>query len=140
MRDFQRLKPPTFDGGLAGRQLQNWTLGLEKIFKVEPCSETHKVVLATYQLEGEARRWWLSKEDSEPNITWTRFQEVLNNKYFPSSVRNSKCAEFNSLKQGDMSVENYNIRFTELSHFGPHMVATPDLKARKFEEGLQDDI
>ena len=39
-----------------------------------------------------------------------------------------------------MTVEEYNIKFTELSQYGPHMVSTPDPKARKFEEDLQDHI
>ena len=82
----------------------------------------------------------MMRRESEPNITWTRFKEVLEEKYFPSSVKNNKCAKFITLKQGDMSVEEYNIKFTELSQYATHMVATPDLKARKFEDGLHEDI
>ena len=56
MKDFQRLKPPTFEGGISAQQLQNWVLRMEGIFEIEPCSETQKVVLAAFMLQGEARR------------------------------------------------------------------------------------
>jgi hypothetical protein len=42
--------------------------------------------------------------------------------------------------QGALTVEQYAARFIELSRFAPYLVPKKDLKARKFERGLQPKI
>ena len=39
-----------------------------------------------------------------------------------------------------MSVAEYEAKFSELSRFAPHMIATEAMKARKFERGLRPYI
>jgi hypothetical protein len=39
--------------------------------------------------------------------------------------------------QGALTVEQYAVRFIELSLFAQYLVPTENLKARKFERGLQ---
>ena len=56
---FKKMKPPTFLGGLAPLTTETWLLEMETLFEVFPCTETQKVLLATYTLKDEARRWWL---------------------------------------------------------------------------------
>ncbi|KAG5561843.1 hypothetical protein RHGRI_004773 [Rhododendron griersonianum] len=105
------------------------------------CSETQKVGLASYQLEGEAHRWWTMKEEAEPRIVWTRFLEVFREKYVPQSLQDAKCTEFQQLKQkGQTTVSEYEAEFTNLAEYAPHMVATENRKARKFEDGLKPEI
>ena len=43
--------------------------------------------------------------------------------------------EFLNLKQGKMSLVEYNIKFMELCCYAPHIVSTESRKARKFEDG-----
>lgn len=45
--------------------------------------------------------------------------------------------KFLELKQGDMSVLEYEVKFTELARFAPHQVDTEASKARRFEMGLK---
>jgi len=45
-----------------------------------------------------------------------------------------------SLKQGNMSVMEYAIKFNELSRFAPHRVATEEMKLDHFEQGLKGSI
>ena len=47
-----------------------------------------------------------------------------------------KEAEFVRIAQGTQSVYEYERKFTELSHFAPHMVDREARKARHFEKGL----
>ncbi|XP_028053206.1 uncharacterized protein LOC114257627, partial [Camellia sinensis] len=82
---------------------------MEKLYEVFPCSETQKVLLATYTLKDEARR-------------------------------DQKVSEFQELKQGRMSVAEYEAKFTELARFAPHIVDTDYKKARKFEGGLDLEV
>ncbi|KAF7113129.1 hypothetical protein RHSIM_RhsimUnG0157800 [Rhododendron simsii] len=143
VKDFQKMKPPTFEGGIDGLKAYHWVQGMEKIFTViqGQCPETHKVVLATYNFEGEAHRWWLQQVDREQNMNWARFKEVFYDKYFPQTLKDNKCTEFINLTQGDnMTVSEYDKAFTELSQFAPHMISTENLKARKFEDGLKDGL
>ncbi|KAL7237932.1 hypothetical protein ACSBR2_004100 [Camellia fascicularis] len=53
---FMKMKPPTFLGGIEPLKAKTWLLEMEKLFEVFPCSETQKVLLATYTLKDEARR------------------------------------------------------------------------------------
>ena len=58
-KEFKKMKPPQFHGGLDPLKAEAWVLGIEKLFEVFPCSETQKVLLAAFMLEDEARRWWM---------------------------------------------------------------------------------
>ena len=61
-------------------------------------------------------------------------------KYYPREAQRTKEREFLSLKQGSLSVMEYVARFNELSQFGPHKVATEEMKMDHFEQGLQRSI
>ncbi|XP_028108498.1 uncharacterized protein LOC114307306 [Camellia sinensis] len=134
------MKPPTFLGGIEPLNAKSWLLEMEKLFEVFPCSEVQKVLLATYTLKDEACRWWLLARNGNGNLTWARFNEIFYDKYFPQCFWDRKMSEFQELKQGRISVAEYEAKFTELARFTPHMVDTNYKKARKFEDGLDLDI
>ncbi|XP_028085332.1 uncharacterized protein LOC114286366 [Camellia sinensis] len=113
---------------------------MEKLFEVFPCSTTQKVLLATYTLKDKAWRWWLLVRNNNVNMTWAQFNEMFYNKYFPQCFRDRKVSEFQELKQGRISVAEYEAKFTELARFASHMVDTDYKKAHKFEGGLDLDI
>ncbi|XP_028063471.1 uncharacterized protein LOC114266747 [Camellia sinensis] len=117
-----------------------WVLSIEKLFEVLPCLETQKVLLATFTLEEEARRWWMLMCESNKNIGWAQFLEIFYDKYFPQCVHDRKVKEFMGLKHDSMIVAEYEAKFTELARFAPYMVDTNYNKVRHFEEGLRDDI
>jgi hypothetical protein len=48
--------------------------------------------------------------------------------------------EFQDLKQGSMSVNEYVIKFTQLSHYAPHEVDTDEKKRECFLNGLNDGL
>ncbi|XP_028107160.1 uncharacterized protein LOC114306176 [Camellia sinensis] len=73
-------------------------------------------------------------------MTRNQFKEVFYEKYFCQFFRDFKISEFEQLKQGNMSVVEYEAKFTELPRFAPHMVDTDYKKARKFEGGLNLDV
>ena len=73
-------------------------------------------------------------------LTWDRFLALFYVKYFPQSMRDQKVNEFETLRQGNKTVAEYEAQFAELARFAPHMVDIEYKKARKFEEGLRDTI
>ena len=120
-----------------------WLLQVEKVLEaMEITSDTTRIRLAAFQLEGEAQVWWnwaKTSRDLEA-MTWAEFQELFMGKYFPDTARHAKAQEFLELKQGTMTVMDYVARFTELSRFADDYVATDMAKVRRFENGLKLSI
>ena len=54
------------------------------------------------------------------DITWGEFRTLFLGKFFPRYSRDRRYQEFLSLSQGDMSVEEYTSRFSELKRYTPH--------------------
>ena len=96
----------------------HWFIQIENILEaMEITSDTTRIGLATFQLEGEAQVWWRwarTSRDLEV-MTWAEFQELFMGKYFPVTVRHAKAQKFLELKQGTMTVMDYVTRFTELA-------------------------
>ncbi|XP_028093728.1 uncharacterized protein LOC114293801 [Camellia sinensis] len=134
------MKPLTFVGGIEPLKAETWLLEIEKLFEVFLCTETQKVLLATFTLKDKARRQWLLIQNTNENMTWARFNEIFYDKYFLQCFWDRKVFEFQELKQGRMSIVEYEAKFTELARFVPHMVDTDYKNAHKFEGGLDLDI
>ncbi|XP_028079866.1 uncharacterized protein LOC114281571 [Camellia sinensis] len=84
-----------------------WVLGVEKLFEVFPCTEAQKVQLAAFTFEDEARRWWMLTRTIHQGLAWDRFLEIFYDKYFPQSMRDKKVTEFETLRQGNKTVAEY---------------------------------
>ena len=75
--------------------------------------------------------------EREGVIPWERFNELFLEKYFPVFMQNQMELKFLELKQGNMSVGEYETKFTELARFVPEQVDTDKKKAKRFEQGLK---
>ena len=121
----------------------HWFIQVEKVLEaMEIASDTTRIRLAAFQLEGVAQVWWNWEKTSRDleAMTWAEFQELFMGKYFPDTTRHVKAQEFLELKQGMMTVIEYVARFTELAHFADDYVATDMAKVRRFENGLKLSI
>ena len=109
---------------------------------MEITSDTTRIRLAAFQLEGEAQVWWNWAKTSREleAMTWAEFHDLFMGKYFPNTARHAKAHEFLGLKQGTMTVLEYVARFTELASFADDYVATDTAKVRRFENGLKLSI
>ncbi|XP_057492462.1 uncharacterized protein LOC130778074 [Actinidia eriantha] len=108
VRQFLKLKLPTFKGGMDPIKANDWILAMEKNFRLLRCGEQQKVEI------GE--------------------------KFVPRAVQNAKCSEFEHLKQLGTTVADYEGSFTNLAEYAPHLVATDEMRARRFEDGLRHEI
>ena len=121
----------------------HWFMQIENIQEaMEITSDTTRIRLAAFQLEGEAQVWWRWARTSRDLVvmTWAEFQELFIGKYFPETTRHAKAQEFLELKQGATTVMDYVARFTELARFADDYVATDVAKVRRFENGLKLSI
>ena len=121
----------------------HWFMQIEKVLEaMEITSDATRIILAAFQLEGEAKVWWKWAKTSRDleAMTWAEFQELFMGKYFPDTTRHAKAQEFLELKQGTMTVMDYVARFTELARFADDYVAIDMAKVRRFEDGLKLSI
>ncbi|GFY85287.1 hypothetical protein Acr_04g0000250 [Actinidia rufa] len=140
VRQFLKLKPPTFKGGMDPVKANDWILAMEKNFRLLRCGEQQKVEIGSYLLAGEASRWWNLKGVREPGMDWARFKVIFRDKFVPRALQNAKCSEFEHLKQLKTTIADYEGSFTNLAEYAPHLVATDEMRARRFEDGLRHEI
>ena len=79
----------------------HWFMQVEKVLEaMEITSDTTRIRLATFQLEGEAQVWWNWAKSSRnlEGMTWAEFQELFMGKYFSDTARHAKAQEFLELK------------------------------------------
>ena len=121
----------------------HWFMLIKNVLEaMEITSDTTRISLAAFQLEGEARVWWRwirTSRDLEV-MTWAEFQELFRGKYFLETAMHAKAQEFLELKQGATTVMDYVARFIELARFADDYVATDLAKVRGFENGLKLSI
>ena len=123
----------------------HWFIQIEKVLEaMEIASNTTRIILAAFQLEGEAQVWWnwaKTSRDLEA-MSWAEFPDFFMGKYFLDTACHAKAREFLKLKQGTMTLIEYVARFMELTHFAYDYVATDMAKAkvRRFENGLKLSI
>ena len=69
-------------------------------------------------------------------LTWDTFTRIFLDKYFPPVARNAKRTKFLNLRQGDISITDYEACFGDLARFAPDITTDDKIKARTFESGL----
>ncbi|KAL3732870.1 hypothetical protein ACJRO7_022394 [Eucalyptus globulus] len=108
------------------------------------CTEAEKVILAAYQLRGIVATWWKTNKGmvfhEGVTLEWNAFLEVFNEKYFSDCAREVKMVEFQRLRQGTMTVDQYEAKFAELSQYAPELVQRPSDRARRFRDGLRPEV
>ncbi|XP_020529553.1 uncharacterized protein LOC105421481 [Amborella trichopoda] len=124
---FKRLAPPTFLGHGGVEKAEKWKRQVEKFLEVLQCSDEQKVRQGAFMLE------WTE-------ATWDNFLVAFDEKYFPESVRERKEVEFIELQQWRLTIQQYAIKFVDLSRYAPHIINTEVRKASIFERGLRLDI
>ncbi|GKU88786.1 hypothetical protein SLEP1_g3007 [Rubroshorea leprosula] len=113
VKQFQNMNLPSFKGVPDPDVAESWVKNLEKMFKLLKCTDGQKVELAVSTLEGEADDWWTTAQDG-----FSRRGE----------------------EQDDMTVDEYQAKFSSLMKFAPHLVNDEVKKVRKFQRGLKASI
>jgi hypothetical protein len=97
------------------------------------------------KLIDEAKIYWRDVEDclemrgKSPITDWIKMKQKLQEKYIPQSYRNKLLDQWNNLRQGNKSINEY------ITQFNDYMIrcAIRENKAmtlRRFCEGLNDDL
>ncbi|MQM10461.1 hypothetical protein Taro_043355 [Colocasia esculenta] len=110
-------------------------------------TQAHTQAALQAQLEAQERAdvWWASLlrtrfEDGAIDVAWDEFVRLFRAKFVPEHVQDWMGQEFLSLAQRSMTVLEYEVRFSELSKYAPHIVADERRKTKKFVMGLKPSL
>ena len=107
------------------------------------CTDEQRVLFSSFLMEDRAKDWWDAVERRYPDaITWDQFQQEFTDRFFPQShkEKKKKIEEFFKLEQKNMSVSEYEKKFSELVRLVPYIQADDVLKCKRFLSGLQHRI
>ncbi|KAH0784174.1 hypothetical protein KY290_003772 [Solanum tuberosum] len=111
VRDFVRMNPLEFLGSQVGEDPQNFIDEVKKIFEV--------------------MQWKENKGTNAAPITWDCFSETFLDRFFSRELREVKAQEFMNLMQGSMTVQEYGLKFTQLSRLMTHAQQVEGYKLRE---------
>jgi hypothetical protein len=124
-REFMSHKPPTFASLPDPLDADDWLKSIEKMLNIAQCSDREKVLYASGRLTGPAADWsdsYVATHDAADTITWAEFTTQFRNYHIPVGLMKIKKKEFLLLKQGNMSVSEYQDKFIQLSRYAPDEV------------------
>ncbi|PHT97060.1 hypothetical protein BC332_34014 [Capsicum chinense] len=83
------------------------------------------VELAAYKLKDvenkRYNKWEDTKGESADPRIWGEFVEAFLDQFFPLELRKAKAEEFINLKQGKMSIQEYTLKFNQLTYYSLEM-------------------
>ncbi|XP_070017757.1 uncharacterized protein [Nicotiana sylvestris] len=101
--------------------------------------ESSGVAFTTFQFTGEAFTWWEAYERRRlagaAPLTWKEFSTLFLEKWIPLSQREELRRQFEWLRQGDMTVSQYEARFSELARYALWIVPTDRERIKRFVDG-----
>ena len=87
-------------------------------------TDEQRVLFFSFLMEDGAKDWWDAMDRRYSNgISWDQFQQEFTDSFFPQSHKDSKIKEFLRLEQKNMSVSEYEKRFSELVRLVPYIQA-----------------
>ncbi|XP_070040220.1 uncharacterized protein [Nicotiana tomentosiformis] len=102
--------------------------------------DTSGVSFTTFQFSRDTLKLWETYERRRPigtaPLTWLQFSVVFLEKFVPQSRREELHRQLEQLRHSDMSVTQYEMRFSELSHHVVLLVPTDRERIRRFIDGL----
>ncbi|TYK14643.1 DNA/RNA polymerases superfamily protein [Cucumis melo var. makuwa] len=101
---LKKLRATVFEGSTDPADAENWLNMLDKCFDVMNCPEEQKT-----------------------------FRGIFEDKYYPNTYCEAKRDKFQGLKQGSLSVAEYERKYTKLSRYADVIVAFESDRCRRFE-------
>ncbi|MFG1569941.1 retrotransposon gag family protein, partial [Staphylococcus aureus] len=140
-KDFMNLRPLEFYGIEGILYADEWLENVDRLLRMARVPEDLKIESASMQLFDITQTWYRDEPQlSAPGVTWAEFKELYKKKFYPDVAREALESQFESLEQGNLTVDEYTAEFSRLSRFAESMVSTPESKARRFRKGLTHEI
>src|SRR4051812_5893505 len=142
LNQFLANQPKTFSYCVEATDADDWLMDINKHFECSNVRPEDFVKFASFKLKDQAAEWFQQYKDSRGGrvITWDDFRRDFKAHHIPESVVESKREEFRNLKQGNMSVYQYNTQFQKLSRFAKQDIPDEKSMIYQFRRGLREDL
>ncbi|GMN59317.1 hypothetical protein TIFTF001_028397 [Ficus carica] len=96
-------------------------------------NEQEKVLCASFALKNDTRHWWITVQMRRDvaTMSWQDFVAEFRTMYYNRKILMAQQDEFNSLKQGSMSVLEAVKKFEQLARLCPELVPNETEKVRR---------
>ncbi|XP_037491809.1 uncharacterized protein LOC119369524 [Jatropha curcas] len=131
---FIRYKPPKFTGT---EDAHSFLARIREFCTELGCDDERSIIFAGRRMEGMAEMWF--RDYVLPMVKgmyWQQFSSLFIDRFIPEGTRRAKMREFESLVQGNLSIDEYATRFLELSRYAPGSVPDEATKVYRFISGL----
>ena len=101
------------------------------------------VKCAVSLLQGAAYDWWklvLRNPLLPEPISWDFFVREFQTKYVTDDYKETKWKQFLNMKQGNLTVAQYENECSRLSKYAPELVLTETFQCSQFEDGLKESL
>ncbi|XP_073360194.1 uncharacterized protein [Aegilops tauschii subsp. strangulata] len=142
LNQFLANQPKTFSACVEAMDADDWLVDINKHFECSNVRPEDYVKFASFQLKDQAANWYEQYKDSRGVrvITWTDFFWDFRAHHIPTSVVENMHEQFRNLKQGGMSVYQYNTKFQNLSRYARQEVPDGKSMIYHFRGGLREDL
>src|SRR3954468_23941249 len=142
LQQFLTIIPPSFAEAQDPLEADDWLAEIKKHFTANSVRPEDYVTFALFQLQGAAGSWYSTYKEKkgDAEITWDEFVADFRAAHIPSGLIERKREDFLALRQGDMSVQEYNLAFVRLARYAPQEVSTEAKRIARFRGGLATDI
>jgi len=126
------------DAEITGR----WLRKVESVMTQMRVPDDWQVSCATQLLSDRAQTWWevIQSRRTTGICTWGEFRKQFETQFFSPFQCRIKEQEFLALKQGNMTVLDYERRFHDLFLFAPQFVTTEQQIIDRLRDGLRQEL
>ncbi|XP_024965905.1 uncharacterized protein LOC112506107 [Cynara cardunculus var. scolymus] len=122
-----------------------WIQNTEKVFRITRVLDDDKVKYASAMFIDRALVWWDNTFESldpitQENMTWIEFRALFFEQYCPTDLQRRLEKEFMDLKQGNMTVIEYETEFNRKARFAQRFMTSDQDEIDHFVDGLRREI
>jgi hypothetical protein len=132
----------TYGGEEDAEVARHWLRKVERVINQMQVPEELQVDCVTQLLVDSAHSWWetIRERRSGEALRWRDFHEEFEERYYSWEHRREKEQEFLELRQGDLTVLEYERRFQDLAAFASTYLPTERHKVERFCDGLRREL
>ena len=129
----------TFSGEEDAKVAGHWMRKIERVIEQIQIPEETKVDCASRLLTESAHSWWETIRGRRVGelLRWRDFREEFEERYYSWEHKREKEQEFLDLRQGDMTILEYEKRFQDLTPFASTYLPTERHRVDMFLDGLR---
>lgn len=143
LKEFFKLKPPTFDHVDNLIEADDWLRGIERRLELVKSTDKEGVNIATFHLRGIGSAWWecfCAIRPDPTNIGWAEFAQAFREHHLMEGAMDAKAVEFRKLQMGTMSVHEYTNKFIQLMRYVPEYTNTEKQRRYYYMKGQNQSL